>query len=368
MVKYELYTGNSINVLRTLPDNSIDSVVTDPPYEIGFMNKGWDKSGIANNTDLWKEVLRVLKPGGHLISFGGARTYHRMTCAIEDAGFEIRDCIQWIYGSGFPKSIDVSKALDRQAGAMREKVKTPITPHSTAGKGSSNELDARPWLTKARQQGYHEHDSNIPVTPEAQQWHGWGTALKPANEPAVLARKPFLGTVASNLLEWGVGALNIDGTRIATDEDYGRKGLTPRTRGYVGIKSDEYTFSNPASPLGRWTANVIFDEESAKILDEQSNTASRFFYVAKPSPTEKSAGLEEAQSNKHPTVKPVTLMEYLIRMITPPSGTVLDPFSGSGTTGCAAVNAGFSYIGVDLSAEYNEIAEARIKYWLDRQK
>jgi DNA modification methylase len=360
MVKYELYTGNSINVLRTLPDNSIDSVVTDPPYEIGFMNKGWDKSGIANNTDLWKEVLRVLKPGGHLISFGGTRTYHRMTCAIEDAGFEIRDCIQWIYGSGFPKSLDVSRAIDKQAGTEGVWCAHPQYANRN-GNGSDSIFGQKNGQNGTR------HLYN-PATPEAQQWHGWGTALKPANEPAVLARKPFLGTVASNILEWGVGALNIDGTRIATDEDYGRKGLTPRTRGYVGIKSDEYTFSNPASPLGRWTANVVFDEESAKILDEQSNTASRFFYVAKPSPTEKSAGLEEAQSNKHPTVKPVTLMEYLIRMITPPSGTVLDPFSGSGTTGCAAVNAGFSYIGVDLSAEYNEIAEARIKYWLDRQK
>jgi site-specific DNA-methyltransferase (adenine-specific) len=399
------------------------------------MGKKWDSSGIAYDQSLWEECLRVLKPGGHLIAFGGTRTYHRMTCAIEDAGFEIRDCIQWIYGSGFPKSLDVSKAIDKQAGAEREKIKTPITPHSTAGKGISNELDERPWLTKARQQGYHEHDSDIPVTDAAKAWHGFGTALKPANEPAVLARKPLSGTVADNVLTWGCGALNIDGCRITHNEP--EKRTTRTTAKFNGVTMHYYEHADgginqlaSASPIGRWPANVIFDEEAAQMLDEQSGNstsvasirkkagksvgnkmtlnnyqmnvdnfggysdsggASRFFYVAKASKAEREAGLDEMEvapikgrdagqdernvayklrpierANHHPTVKPITLMRYLVRLVTPPNGVVLDPFMGSGSTGCAAMLEKVQFIGIELNQEYVDIAEKRIRHWMSK--
>ena len=196
-----LLKGNCLELLKTLEDNSIDSIVTDPPYELGFMGKSWDASGIAYNVELWKQALRVLKPGGHLLAFSGSRTYHRMVVAIEDAGFEIRDQIMWIYGSGFPKSLDVSKAIDKAAGAER-----PNRTVETGGKSGSHENPTR-----------HVTNARTPATPEAQQWQGWGTALKPAHEPIVVARKPLIGTVASNVLEWGTGALNIDGSRVGTE-------------------------------------------------------------------------------------------------------------------------------------------------------
>lgn len=327
--------GDCLEQMRTLPDASVDSVVTDPPYGLKFMGKKWDHD--VPGVDVWKEALRVLKPGGHLLSFGGTRTYHRLVSAIEDAGFEIRDQLQWLFGSGFPKS------------------------HNLPG--------------------------------------GLGTALKPANEPIVLARKPLIGTVAKNVEMHGTGALNIDASRIG------------------GAK-------------GRWPANVLLDEEAAEALDEQvqgklhsagkgrskvvkseydassyhASTerqmnrfeddgnigASRFLYVAKTSKRERNAGLEgmperstgqriKAQSagrldagqqessfpqaNHHPTVKPIALMEYLIRLVTPPGGVVLDPFMGSGSTGCAAAKLGFQFIGIEREAEYVAIAERRIAHW-----
>jgi DNA modification methylase len=190
----KIYNMDCLEGMKLIDDNSIDSIVTDPPYELGFMGKKWDSTGIAYNVDLWKECLRVLKPGGHLLAFGGTRTYHRMTCAIEDAGFEIRDCIQWLYGSGFPKSHDISKAIDKKLRAEREKVRIPASkvrnPKSING-GHGIEGGDRPWMRAALEKGFHEMDGNIPATPEAQQWDGWGTALKPANEPIVLARKPL---------------------------------------------------------------------------------------------------------------------------------------------------------------------------------
>jgi len=340
-MNYTLHHGDNREVLRTMPDNSVDSIVTDPPYELGFMGKKWDSTGIAYDQTLWAECLRVLKPGGHLIAFGGTRTYHRMTVAIEDAGFEIRDCIQWIYGSGFPKSLDVSKAIDKQAGIWR-------------GQAGAIQSKNHPMGSP----NYERTNKGLPATPEAQQWHGFGTALKPANEPAVLARKPLIGTVADNVLTWGCGALNIDGCRV--------EGST-----------------------GRWPANVILDEEAAQMLDEQSgHGASRFFYVAKASRAEREAGLDGMEvkmkqiysdmgqgalpqqtpsiatprANHHPTVKPITLMRYLVRLVTPPNGTVLDPFMGSGSTGCAAMLEGVDFVGIELSAEYLEIAERRIAH------
>jgi DNA modification methylase len=344
--------GNSLEVLKTLEDNSVDSIVTDPPYELGFMGKKWDSTGIAYNVDLWKECLRVLKPGGHLLAFGGTRTYHRMACAIEDAGFEIRDCIQWIYGSGYPKSLDISKAIDKKLGAKREVV----------GKGQAGLAKGFSRDTGSHTVGYKEvYDITVPASPEAKQWEGWGTALKPANEPIVLARKPISEkTIAENVMKWGTGGLNIDGCRIPAGENE----LKPTVRGtgihktgnerLTGWNRDDYDGTYTPNEAGRFPANVILDEEAGRMLDEQQEGASRFFYCAKASRKERGEG------NNHPTVKPVKLMEYLITLITPPNGIILDPFFGSGTTGVAAVNLGFNYIGIELDEQYVEIARRRI--------
>ena len=368
--------GDSLEVLKTLEDNSIDSVVTDPPYELGFMGKKWDSTGIAYNVELWKECLRVLKPGGHLLAFGGTRTYHRMVCAIEDAGFEIRDCIQWIYGSGFPKSLDISKAIDKKLGAKREVVGVDPVRYGRL----KNQLKSS--ISTGGQWEHGRRDINItaPATPEAQKWEGWGTALKPANEPIVLARKPISEkTIAENVLKWGTGGLNIDGCRIGTDiVGWGGR----PSRGYSG-GLDTDTSGKPRPVEGRFPANIILDEEAGRMLDEQQEGASRFFYCAKASKKERNMGLEDVEPttvddgrnkpidnpflrgktprrNTHPTVKPVKLMEYLITLVTPPNGIVLDPFFGSGTTGVAAVNLGFNYIGIELDEQYVEIARRRI--------
>jgi len=384
--------------LRCLPDVSVDAIVTDPPYELGFMGKKWDASGIAASVELWREALRVLKPGAHLLAFGGTRTYHRMTCAIEDAGFEIRDCIQWIYGSGFPKSLDVSKAIDKAAGATRtEVVGTKLGRPGMAKDGANQSFDSS--VNTYGRGGVLSSDITAPATDEARQWNGWGTALKPACEPIVVARKPLIGTVAENVLEHGTGALNIDACRI--------EGTKPIVR--------------PIDSDSRWPANVALDEEAAAMLDEQSGEltsgnnpavrhtpktgdiyglgfgdqcgvrratdsggASRFFYTAKADRTERNDGLEEFDArttddgretsidnpflrgetkrrNHHPTVKPIALMRWLVRLITPPNGVVLDPFVGSGSTGCAAIGEGFNFIGIDREVEYIEIARARIR-------
>ena len=526
--------GNCLETLKTLPDCSVDSIVTDPPYELGFMGKSWDNSGIAYNQDLWAECLRVLKPGGHLLAFGGSRTYHRMACAIEDAGFEMRDQIMWLYGSGFPKSLDVSKAIDKAAGAEREVVGIKKRQGRSGGiMGSPRDI---------------EQAFTIPATPDAQQWEGWGTALKPAHEPIVVARKPLIGTVASNVLEHGTGALNIDGCRVGTDGGCSGASAGPSN----GIYGDGLNGS-PAQPvegLGRWPANVIHDgsdevvagfpehKSSARKVGKvtettfgsntpmpddligvlsygDSGSAARFFYCAKASKSERNAGLElctcdklspwenvgqqvahqtdteplaprdteesgiqnnsdsewntslsgsdttepcltdcksitltttnstttsaisnlSAQSNisgctqgancetecggsharsannssqspmsigtsaerdglvtadagpatsaslsqvsakgvlfcarcdglkgGHPTVKPLALMRYLVKLVTPPGGTVLDPFLGSGTTACAAILEGFEWTGCEMTEDYWPIIEARVEW------
>ena len=371
--------GDCLEKLKELPDNSVDSVVTDPPYGLAFMGKRWDYD--VPSTEIWREVLRVLKPGGHLLSFGGTRTYHRMVVNIEDAGFEIRDQIQWLYGSGFPKSLDISKAIDKAAGAEREvtgKKSTYRKPQSPNG-----------WDCTKRA----EFES-APSTDLAKQWQGWGTALKPANEPIVLARKPLIGTVAKNVEVYGTGGLNIDESRVSADGyssggqnksiAFGMNGLTDKQPRCDGSQ-------------GRWPANVLFDESAAAMLDEQSGVskspskrkvfssanavygdfkndlkyaddgfgdsggASRFFYVAKASKRERNAGLENI-TNGHPTIKPQKLMQYLIKLVTPPKGTVLDPFMGSGSTGVAAVSLGFDFIGIEREQEYLEIAKRRIDF------
>ena len=378
------YNGDCIEEMKKMESNSVDSIVTDPPYELGFMGKSWDSTGIAYNIDVWREALRVLKPGGHMLAFGGTRTYHRMACAIEDAGFEIRDMMQWLYGSGFPKSMDISKAIDKAARAKREIIGKS---HSKGIRSGQNHIVGDNYECS----GY---PITIPATTEAKQWDGWGTALKPANEPIVVARKPLSEkTVAANVLKWGTGGINIDDSRIYRDPDdksgwsvTGSKGSENRA-----MSGKNYTRDPKPDNAGRFPANVLFDESAAAILDEQSGTlksgsnctrtktgtflehgglgkagdmqttygdsggASRFFYCAKASKRERGEG------NVHPTVKPLKLMEYLVTLVTPPNGVVLDPFMGSGTTGIATNNKGFNFIGIEKDEKYFNIANERIK-------
>jgi site-specific DNA-methyltransferase (adenine-specific) len=357
--KHTLHLGDCRAVLATLDDASIDAIVCDPPYELNFMGRAWDNSGIAYDVTVWQQCLRVLKPGGHLIAFGGSRTYHRLAVAIEDAGFEIRDQIQWIYGSGFPKSLDVSKALDKVTGKQG-------TGFVIAGHDGRN-ADMKQDLSFRSDYGY----KYAPATDLAKQWQGWGTALKPAHEPAVLARKPLCGTVADNVTAWGVGALNIDGTRVATDDNLGGGSYG----GVFGGSRDEHGNLPKAigsGDKGRWPANVIFDEEAALLLGEPS----RFFYTAKASKAEREAGTmtgaeyredhptnHPLRANHHPTVKPLALMRYLVRLVTPKGGKVLDPFMGSGSTGCAAVLEGCDFVGIDITPEYVAIAQKRIAHY-----
>lgn len=535
-----LLHGDCREVLAGLPDCSVDSVVTDPPYEISFMNRKWDGSGIAYNVELWRECLRVLKPGGHLLAFGGTRTYHRMACAIEDAGFEVRDSLHWLYGSGFPKSLDVSKAIDKQrydradiyrvtawirqardaAGISNRDIDaafsangmgrhwTDVPPHGkqpavpaieqvptlldvlgltlddvpddirrllwdlNGRKGQPGENWAKREVVGTRDvpvghafagpvYGGDSSSAKVsvtaPATDAARQWAGFGTALKPAHEPVVVARKPLVGTVAGNVLEHGTGALNIDGCRVTTTDTLGRaKGgwgnAAVGATNYGNFKSIGVTKEG-----GRWPANIVFTHaaecgeacaEGCPVaeLDGQSGVskspakvtrggnrsgqsglaalgrqedvpchndtggASRFFtvtewdpiadvapfrYVAKPSKRERNAGLDglperdwregaknstprsgqiyerngrigAPRSNHHPTVKPVALMRWLVRLVTPPGGVVLDPFAGSGTTLVAATLEGFDAIGIELTDDYLPIIEGRVA-WAEEQ-
>jgi DNA modification methylase len=328
---WQVIQGDCLSVLPTLPDCSVDSVVCDPPYELGFMGKAWDKSGIAYSVDVWRECLRVLKPGGHLLAFGGSRTYHRLACAVEDAGFDIRDQIMWLYGSGFPKS------------------------HNLNG-----------------------------------DWQGWGTALKPAHEPIVVARKPIEGTVAENVQRWGTGAVNVDACRVGTSKEI--PASPAKANDSIGTfkTRDRHTNSSGFDAnIGRWPANIIHDgsDQSTSPL----GSAARFFYCAKASKRDRDEGCEGMEErvvriteghgrgeintskgdgtgirenfprrNHHPTVKPTNLMRYLCRLVTPPGGLVLDPFTGSGSTGKGAVLECFRFIGIELSDEYAEIARKRI--------
>ena len=360
---YQLLHGDNREQLKHLADNSIDSIVCDPPYELGFMGKRWDSTGIAYDGTVWAECLRVLKPGGHLIAFGGTRTYHRMTVAIEDAGFEIRDCIMWLYGSGFPKSHDVSKALDKQAGAERE----VVGQNQWAGRQPNKRANESSLYGDFNADNHEATTLTAPATDLAKQWHGWGTALKPAVEPAVLARKPLIGTVADNVTTWGVGGINVDGCRVETSDSNENRARPPRTNNVIyGNGKGTNSTASEHNPSGRWPANVILDENAGEALDAQSDaTPSRFFYTAKASKAEREAGLDasDARANHHPTVKPIALMRYLVRLVTPKGGTVLDPFMGSGSTGCAAMCEGVNFVGIELSEEYLEIARRRIEYW-----
>ena len=267
-----LWHGDCRDVLPALPDASVDSVVTDPPYELGFMGKGWDATGIAYNATVWRECLRVLKPGGHLLAFGGTRTWHRLAVAIEDAGFELRDSIAWLYSQGFPKSLDVSKAIDKAAGAEREVVGTRYTVKRW-NPGATVVSDGE-W---GKQNVDYAATNTLPATPDAERWQGWGTALKPAFEPVVVARKPLEGTVAANALTWGTGALNVDGCRVAGDEDGSRNRPPSRIGSATTYAQDEWTRTTAAqrqdtTGKGRWPANVVLDEHAAAELDRQSGT------------------------------------------------------------------------------------------------
>lgn len=378
-----IYHGDCRDVLPTL--EPVETCLTDPPYGLSFMGRDWDH-GVPGEA-FWSLVKDALLPGAMCLAFGGTRTFHRLTCAIEDAGFEVRDCIMYLYGAGFPKSLDISKAIDKAAGAEREVVGT--IPDRWAGKGNV--------LQRSLQAEAEAVNLTLPATDEARQWHGWGTALKPAYEPIVLAMKPLEGTFAENALERGVAGLNIDGCRIGTDGrphivGHGEDSPGKNTYGSNGPGGGSH--SQGTTMQGRWPANVILDEDSARLLDEQSgelsgrgnngphrqgstpgqNTygtyrerkadyshlkdsggASRFFYTSKASRADRGPG------NDHPTVKPSDLMKWLVKLTaTPTGGTVLDPFMGSGTTLYAAKEMGRKAIGIELEERYCEIAASRL--------
>ena len=382
--RWTVHHGDCREVMQTLDPETIDSIVTDPPYGLSFMGKGWDHG--VPGVEFWTEALRVVKPGAHLLAFGGTRTYHRLAVAIEDAGWDIRDCVMWVYGSGFPKSLDVSKAIDKAAGAEREVVGYRKNLCRTANREDSAAFNG------VQEGGMFRPDRDVfadtaPATEAAKQWQGWGTALKPAWEPIIVARKPLVGTVAENVLTHGTGALNVDGCRVGRCQD-DRSGSSQ-----TGSKASENramsggNYARDAKPdaAGRWPANLIHDgsEEVTDLLGD----AARFFYCAKASKRDRDEGCEgmeeavracaieghkynaisktgerkrPARRNHHPTVKPTELMRYLCRLVTPPDGLVLDPFTGSGSTGKAAMLEGLRFVGAELSEEYIEIARARI--------
>jgi len=426
----KVYSGHNLEILKTFDDNSIDSIVTDPPYELGFMSKSWDSTGIAYSVELWRECLRVLKPGGHLLAFGGSRTWHRLAVAIEDAGFEMRDSIAWLYGSGFPKSHNISKAIDKLHGAEREVIgQTMASPKGISQAENRSDTAAGAYGGEAKL-----IDITAPATDDARKWDGWGTALKPAFEPIVVARKPLIGTVAENVLQFGTGGINIDASRIGTEQTKTTiKDLSQAHGNQFGKAGIEYPkLGEKLNPPGRWPANVILDETTAELLDEQSGIiksvatnrglqysgshgglagehkqykegtdgvrghtdsggVSRFFYVAKASKRDRNEGLDELplgdrdfmgsggrtkkdgiwvetnsvpqqRQNFHPTVKPTQLMKYLIKLVTPEAGIVLDPFAGSGSTGKAAILEGYTFIGIELTDDYLPIIEGRLQH------
>lgn len=376
---WQTIRGDLRAILPYVPDNSVDACVTDPPYELGFMGKRWDATGIAFLVETWGHVLRVLKPGGHLLAFSGTRTYHRMVVAIEDAGFEIRDQADWLYGQGFPKSLDAAQAIDRELGLWSprgSRVKHAVGQEHLATPKAVGPYAPRSW--------------------QATRWQGWGTAFCPSHEPICVARKPLEGTMGANLLRWGVGALNVDACRIGASKKV--PSSTSSESPTIGWGTGAAGNPGKDPNVGRWPKNLLLDETAAAILEAQSG-ASRFFYVAKASKSEREGGLDyfpirtpaqvtnrtegsiglanpragmtgsRGRRNHHPTVKPVALMRYLCRLVTPPGGLIVDPFMGSGTTLVAAIKEGFHILGIDLDSDehgqplgYTDIATARCRH------
>jgi DNA modification methylase len=394
--KIHLETQGNFEIVKQLPDNCIDAVVTDPPYGLSFMGKKWDYD--VPSVKCWKEVLRVLKPGGHLLSFGGSRTYHRMACAIEDAGFEIRDQIMWVYGSGFPKSLNIGKAVDKLQGNERE-----VVGETRIGKTSLG--DATGWDTSENMKAIKE-SGKVSITKGTSAWEGYGTALKPAHEPIVLARKPLSEkTVAENCLKWGVGGLAIDECRVGTDsittnekgKQNGNTPIVPQSPDFVG---ETHTGRFPSNFIHDGSQEVVelFPNTKSQVRvsedkDTPANTfslgrtgttprghndsgsAARFFYCAKASNRERDMGCEGLElkqttgggnvkspsRNNHPTVKPIALMEYLVKLISREGQIVLDCFMGSGSTALACKNLNRNFIGMDIYQEYIDISNARLK-------
>lgn len=429
MSKHKIHHANIKEWAKNYDGELFDGILCDPPYELGFMGKSWDSSGIAFDKDMWADLFKLVKPGGHLLAFSGSRTYHRMAVAIEDAGFEIRDMIEWVYGSGFPKSLNIGKAVDKIQGNEREELgfrEDFVKRVRKNGVESKDYIMAGGWKADPTQVGR--------ITKGTSEWEGYGTALKPAHEPICLARKPIEGTVANNVLKHGTGGLNIDGTRV---EGKPWASVAPNKGGRSGGVMGKQTTHPGGEPntLGRFPANLIHDgsDEVEAVFPQTKNgggnstskretwlrqeteptqyagdkgSASRFFYCAKSSKSERNAGLDElpdmllAHSNQakaelkrgntdfarevdtssfnsvkmlknhHPTVKPLSLTKYLATLIKPPTGgRLLVPFSGSGSEMIGALQAGWGYVeGVELTEEYIPIAEARLAHWIDHEK
>lgn len=474
---YKLYHGDMLNMLSVLEPNSIDSIVTDPPYELNFMSKGWDSAGVSFSAKTWKKCFEVLKPGGHLLAFGGSRTFHRIACAIEDAGFEIRDTIMWIYGSGFPKSMNIANGVEA-------KLVTGSANKTKFSELNGEKVERGDWgiQTSSKKYGHRNKDYSYetdktcrlgklePTTELARQWQGWGSSLKPSFEPIIVARKPLDGSLINNIISHGVGGLNIDECRVPmSDSDYieidakSSKNPTDNYNSNPAKKYGDYSLNIATKPHqgGRFPANTILtydetdydevcggfpssgsgnnkgvynysgreynnkdtsmfngDKPQAPSNYNDNGSASRYFYCAKASKKDRDEGLDSLESRKrfqqgnysqspvcsvcgktfngtndhsscgehtmiykskeknmfrkniHPTVKPTELMQYLVRLVTPKGGTILDPFNGSGSTGKAVMyenrekDKGYKYIGIELMEEYLPIAESRIRYAL----
>lgn len=452
---YTLYEGNMLDMLKVLKPNSIDSIVTDPPYGLtsivkrfgkensapaktdgndgsfarlskGFMGKVWDGSGVEYNVDAWKNCYTVLKPGGYLLAFGGSRTFYRIACAIEDAGFEIRDTIMWLYGSGFPKSLNIGLAIDKKNGVESKIVgyESGTMPNFRDVGKKQKEISGMDKLTFGQIENSERKEQ--PIYEAQNEWSGWGTALKPSFEPIIIARKPCEGSCIDNVLCYGTGGINIDECRIPLEDGYTFKETNRRSRTNAVFTNDTSGFKSEtnhiasADPKGRFPANTIltydetdYDEVCSGFPNSGSgnggspfvyagreynnkdtsmfngdkpkspssyndlDSASRYFYCAKASKKDRDegcTGLEEGRfvpvvrKNTHPTVKPTELMQYLVRLVTPKGGTVLDPFMGSGSTGKATMfenrerNAKYKFVGIELTEEYLPICEARINF------
>lgn len=387
---YKIYNGDMLDMLQVIKPESIDAIVCDPPYELGFMNKSWDSTGIAFKKETWQNCFEVLKPGGYLLAFGGSRTYHRIACAIEDAGFEIRDCVMYLYGTGFPKSCNIGLAIDKKNGVESEVV--------GVGKSGCN--------SRAYQSEKPTTSGNYDIKKSQNEWQGWGTCLKPAYEPIIVARKPFKGSVVDNIIKYRVGGLNIDECRVGETGGIKKVNIIKNSGSKIcrfGCDGDKIETGE-----GRFPANVITDgsEEVAKGMPNTTSTpiaeesAMRYFYSAKASKKDRDEGLDAFEDktfhsvlnqkngsgdrldgaktpirkNIHPTCKPTELMQYLVRLVSPKGATILDPFMGSGSTGKAVMfenrerDANYKFIGIELTDEYLPIAQARIEYARDKFK